>query len=212
MRKAKFEERFGILLGVGIQALVILYQSARPTVNVVTSKDHLLSWRGATDQDDIKGEEIFSSTATEGKTYVRTDGDVRKLFENKPPWARNLLLGQFASEFRLIRPNKRGYDRVKSLINRETLVGPPSDKVMAGQQELLPQCLELTHGALMTRRQEKAVLVPLYQGTPTEYSSNLLWSPWTLLEDVVGDNEREEVETDQQKDSRLQVFPFSLIM
>ena len=185
---------------------------SRPTVNVVTSKDHLLSWRGATDQDDIKGEEIFSSTATEGKTYVRTDGDVRKLFENKPPWARNLLLGQFASEFRLIKPNQRGYDRVKSLINRETLVGPPSDKVMAGQQELLPQCLELTHGALMTRRQEKAVLVPLYQGTPTEYSSNLLWSPWTLLEDVVGDNEREEVETDQQKDSRLQVFPFSLIM
>ena len=58
---------------------------SQPVVQVITKKDRTLTWRDANDNDHIRGEEVFQDDADgEPKMYVRTEGDVRKLFENRP--------------------------------------------------------------------------------------------------------------------------------
>ena len=51
-------------------------------VEVITSRESDLTWREAVDSDNQKGEELF--TSGEGKEYVWTDGDIRKLYEMRP--------------------------------------------------------------------------------------------------------------------------------
>ena len=65
----------------------------------------------------------------------------------------------------------------------------------------------LRNGGIMKRRDKKAALNLLAGNTPNKYSSMLLWSPWNELEEVNG--EQGEDETEQQKQSRLSVFPKS---
>ena len=61
----------------------------------------------------------------------------------------------------------------------------------------------------MRIREEQVALVQLYTGLTTRYSSQLLWSPWQVLEEVTG--EQDLLETEGQKRSRLCVFPMSTI-
>ena len=60
----------------------------------------------------------------------------------------------------------------------------------------------------MKRRSVKAALGLIYTGETNRYVSKLLWSPWTELEGV--DGEQEEEETVEQKERRLAVFPESI--
>ena len=60
----------------------------------------------------------------------------------------------------------------------------------------------------MKRRNEKAALHILNGGKTNKYVSMLLWSPWTELEGVNG--EQNEDETEEQKQRRLSVFPTSV--
>ena len=48
-------------------------------VQVINSRGSDLTWREAVDSDIQKGEELF--TSGEDKEYVRTDTDIRKLYE-----------------------------------------------------------------------------------------------------------------------------------
>ena len=81
-------------------------------VQVITSRASDLKWREAVDSDNQKHEDIFSSAAE--KEYVRTDGDIRKLYEMRPAVIKKMTLGQFASEYRLLYPSKTGYEVAKS--------------------------------------------------------------------------------------------------
>ena len=48
----------------------------------------------------------------------------------------------------------------------------------------------------------------LHSGAPGRHGNQLLWSPWTYLEDVNGEQQAEENEL--QKRTRLSVYPLSV--
>ena len=124
---------------------------SRPVVQVITSRDKKLTWKEAQDKDEQKGEEIF--TSAEGKRYIRSDGDIRNLFEMRPPPMGPMPLGQFASEFVLRRPGQNGYENARSSIDEESLIGPATEQEVAGARDVfLPQCMQLSNGGIMTRR------------------------------------------------------------
>ena len=184
--------------------------TSRGTAQVVTCRDTNLTWREARDSDNLKGEEIYSTV--EDKLYVRSDGDLRKLYEALPPHLRlkGLTLGQFASEYARVHPSWTGYESAKSKISEETQIGPLTGRKLAGaENEFLPQSIMLTNGIIMRIREEQVALVQLYTGLTTRYSSQLLWSPWQQLEEVSG--EQDLIETGGQRSSRLTVFPMSTI-
>ena len=115
---------------------------SRPVVHVITSRTKTLTWKEAQDSDEHKGEEIFITPM--GKQYVRSDGDVRKLFEVRPPPMARMPLGQFASEFRLLNPSVHGYEKAKSTIDEGSLLGPATEQKVAGTIEVfLPTCMML---------------------------------------------------------------------
>ena len=178
-------------------------------VQVINSRGSDLTWREAVDSDNQKGEELF--TSGEGKEYVWTDGDIRKLYEMRPtaPAARQMVLGQFASEYIILYQSRHGYEAAKSTIDEQSKMGPNSDQLVAGTIDIwAPQTMMLKNGGIMKRRDKKAALNLLAGNTANKYSSMLLWSPWNELEEVNG--EQGEVETEQQKQIRLSVFPKSI--
>ena len=71
--------------------------TSQPVVQIITSKDQKLTWRNAGDNDHQNDEEVFANA--EDRFYVRTNSDMRKLYEGRPPVARGMSLGQFASEY-----------------------------------------------------------------------------------------------------------------
>ena len=143
------------------------------------------------------------------KQYVRTDGDIRKLYEMRPASMRQMTLGEFASEYRLLYPSDRGYEVAKSTIDEQSKVGPNSGQLIAGSADLwAPQTMMLRNGGIVKKRDKKAALNLLAGGTTNKFSSMLLWSPWNKLEEVNG--EQGEDETEEQKQTRLSVFPKSI--
>ena len=181
--------------------------TSQSIVPVVTSRSSDLKWRAAVDSDNQKGEEIF--TSGEEKEYVRTDGDIKKLYEMRPAAMKEMVLGQFASEYRLLYPARDGYEAAKSTIDEDSKIGPNSDHCIAGTRDLwAPQAIMLSNGGIMKMRTVKAALNLTGRGRTNKYTSMLLWSPWTELERVNG--EQEEVETEEQKHRRLIVFPRSI--
>ena len=60
----------------------------------------------------------------------------------------------------------------------------------------------------MKRRETKSILMFQSNDSTDGYLSELLWSKWTKLEEVTG--EQDEEETREQKQIRLDVFPLSV--
>ena len=176
-------------------------------VPVKTSRASDLKWRDAVDSDNHKGEEIFTSAAE--KEYVRTDGDIRKLYEMRPVSMKQMVLGQFASEYILLYQSRYGYEAAKSTIDEQSRLGPNSNQLIAGTRDLwAPQTMMLLNEGIMKRRNEKAALSLPHGRKRNKYATMLLWSPWTELEGVNG--EQDEDETEEQKQRRLSVFPASV--
>ena len=192
----------------------LLGPRSQPVTHVITNKDKTLTWRDAQDNDNLRGEEVFQRDAggERIKYYVRTEGDVRKLYENRPeePAIKEMVLGQFASEYRKIKASGHGYESALEKIDPETGVGPPSMIPVAGSgNHAAPLCMKLKNGTVMQMRSgPKAVLHLLHSGAPGRHGNQLLWSPWTYLEDVNGEQQAEENEL--QKRTRLSVYPLSV--
>ena len=180
----------------------------QPLIPVVSTKDRKLTWRGATDSDDHNGEEVFEND--EQRLYVRTVSDVRTLYENRPERLSRMVLGEFASRYRLLKPSGCGYEKAKNSINEVTCVGPNSDHLVAGTKETTaPESMVLANGKLMKRREDvNAVPNLFYSGCSSKYMNQLMWSPWRELEEVTG--EQTEDETENQQKIRLELFPFSV--
>ena len=120
-----------------------------------------------------------------------------------------MTLGQFASEYRLLYPSHCGYEAAKSTIDEQSQVGPNSGQLIAGTVNLwAPQAMLLINGGIMKKRDKKAALSLPDKGKRNKYATMLLWSPWTELEGVNG--EQDEDETELQQESRLGVFPKSV--
>ena len=122
---------------------------------------------------------------------------------------KQMTLGQFASEYRLLYPSWHGYEAAKNTIDEQSKIGPNSGQLIAGTIDIwAPQTIMLSNGGIMRKRDEKAALSLPDKGKQNKYASMLLWSPWTELEEVNG--EQDENETEEQKERRLSVFPKSV--
>ena len=160
------------------------------------------------DSDNRNGESVFETD--DGRSYVRTFADVRIQYEHRPDRMRRMVLGEFASKYRLLKPSGHGYEKAKSSINEETLIGPLTDQLVAGTSNVAaPETMMLKNGKIMKRRQDvEAVPILLFSGCSSEFGNELMWSSWRKLEEVTGIQERQE--TERQKNTRLQVFPLSV--
>ena len=189
-------------------------------VQVITRKDDKVSWREARDHDKQVGDDIFLNLEEEEEAweeagnqatgYVRSKGDIRRLYEARPERMKGMRLGQFAAEYRVIKPGGNGSESALGKIDMQTDLGPASDARVLGEENLAaPQCMRLSNGTVMTRREGRsAVLHLLYSGAPGRLGHELLWDPWLFLEEVRG-NEADK-ETLEQKNTRLAIFLFSV--
>ena len=183
--------------------------TSQSVVQMITSKDPKLTWKNASEHDHQNDEEIFANP--EGRFYVRTNSDMRKLYEGRPPAVRGMCLGQLASEYRLLKESDHGYEKTKSSINSETRVGPNTRDPMFGVEDMFaPQSMMVKGEKILKRREHgsKAILHFLYSGTLDRYGNQLLWTPWDQLERVSGD--QDEDETPEQSRIRHSLFPLSV--
>ena len=183
--------------------------TSQPVVQIITSKDQNLTWRNASDNDHQNDEEVFANA--EGQFYVRTNSDMRKLYEGRPPVAKEMRLGQFASEYRLLSESDHGYEKTKNSIDNETKVGPDTrDSIVGAAGGYAPQSIMVKGEKVLKRRESgsKAVLHFLYSGVLDRYGNQLLWTPWDQLENVSGN--QVENETPTQSRVRLSLFPMSV--
>ena len=182
--------------------------ASQPVIPIIVSKDRNLSWRSAVDSDNHNGESVFETV--ESRSYVRTSSDVRIQYENRAEDMNEMVLGELASKYRILKPSGHGYEKAKSSINEETLIGPLTDQLVAGTSNVAaPETMMLKNGKIMKRRQDvEAVPILLFSGCSSEFGNELMWSSWRKLEEVTGIQEGQE--TEQQKKTRLQVFPLSV--
>ena len=197
---------------------------SQPIVEVIVDKSRKLAWTEGHDGHRERGEELFENEEDEGdrdeeegaekRLFARSDSDIRKLYECRPTEMKGMRLGQFASEYRLLKTwntgHSNGYQSAKDKIDPKTRVGPPGGGSIAGVSGVLaPQCMELTNGKMMVRRTErKAILHLHYTGLPGRHGNQLLWSTWNYLENV--DGNVDSTETESQQRTRLEIFPFSV--
>ena len=189
----------------------LMEQRSQAITQVITSKDRKLTWKEAQDSDNQRGEVLFESQAGEGeeenrKYFVRTKFDVRTLYEMRPPRMENMVLGEFASKYRRIKPGGNGLQTAKDKIDPDTGVGPDSSDRVVGEEHIMaPQCMQLANEEVMVKRSGKnAVLHLLYDGEAGRHGNQLLWSPWKFLEEI---RDEDQDVTDEQKRRRLEVFP-----
>ena len=183
--------------------------ASQPVVPIITSKEKKLTWRKASDSDNHSGDTVFHGEAE--SSYVRTNTDVRILYEKRPARMDQMVLAEFACDYILLHPSKKGYEKATSSINEDTEVGPVSGHIVAGTVDLAaPVTMKLSDGKIMRRRQDgKAVPLLLFSGSISKHGSQVMFSPWRRLEDV--DGSQDEEETDDQRSARLKIFPCSVI-
>ena len=179
-------------------------------VQIVTSKDEKLTWKTASENDKQTDEEVFVND--ENGLYVRTNSDIRKLYEGRPLAVKEMRLCQLACEYRLLSPSDCGYEKAKSLIDTERNVGPnTTDPIVGTTSSLAPQSIMVKGEKILKRRENtEANAVPhlLYSGMLDSYGNQLLWSPWDQLETVNGN--QDEIETQNQTGVRFSMFPMSV--
>ena len=182
--------------------------TSQPVIPIVVAKDRNLSWRSALDSDNHNGETIFENV--NNQLYVRTAGDLRILFENRPDRMNRMVLGELVSHYRLLKQSGCGYEKAKNSINEDTSIGPESGDLVAGTCDTVaPQTMMLKNGQLMKRRHGRhAVPNLLYSGCSSKHGNELMWTSWRQLEDVTG--EQDEEETENQRGVRLELFPLSV--
>ena len=142
------------------------------------------------------------------KKYVRTESDVRVLYELRPNALNAMPLGQFAAEYAILHRTWDGYERALNSVNPDTRLGPESTCKIAGSELYAPHCFKLSNQKIMRRREKKSILLLQNTNSTQGYLSQLLWSRWTKLEEVTG--EQDEEETQEQKQNRLEVYPMSV--
>ena len=107
-----------------------------------------------------------------------------------------------------MKPEGCGFQSARDKIDPDTGVGPDSLERVSGDEHLMaPQCMQLTNGDVMVKRVGKdAVLHFRYDGKTRRHGKQVLWSQWRFLEEIKG---QDVVETEDQKERRLEVFPMS---
>ena len=181
---------------------------------IISERDESLTWKEATDEDNEGNQDVFLNR--DGQPYMRTSGDIRVLYEARPAAVEPMPLGMFACKYRILKPSHeshapKAYQKVLDEINPVTKVGPDSEDSIPGTSDrTAPRSMMLQDGNVMVKRSKGAEAVPrlLPNEALSKYSSILLWSPWRELESIRVN--QEEVETVQQRQTRLDLFPLSV--
>ena len=147
---------------------------------------------------------------------MRTCSDIRVLYEFRPAAMEPMPLGMFACKYRILKPSRerhsqKAYQKVLDEINPATKVGPNSlDSIPGTSGRRAPRSMMLQDGKVMVKRSKGADAVPwlLPNEFLSKYSSVLMWTPWRELESICVN--QEEVETVQQRQTRFDLFPFSV--
>jgi hypothetical protein len=189
--------------------------SSQQTVTVTAENDKILKFRKAEDRDVLSGQSIFKKEDNDTEKYIWTDGDLRKLYEQRPPLMEDMRFGQFATEYMFLYRSKEGYDAVYGEINQDTNLGPNSTAIVVGAPGCFaPQSMILqnvTSGVMKRRTQGKSsVPVFLNTGRLGRYGNTMMFTPWRVLDDLSGD--QVEQETVEQKETRLSIFPMSIFL
>ena len=198
--------------------------SNQPIVQIVTEKDPSLTWRALTDteqeedgdegEDVDRGEDVFLSK--QGRPYMRTMGDIRVLYEMRPPAMEEQTLAEFATRYIVLKPSREthrrlSYENIVAEIDPATRVGPDSLDLIAGSpNRAAPVSMKLRNDKIMVKRSrgENAVPLFLYSGGLNRYANRLLFSPWREIETLNVD--REEIETATERAVRLELFPMGV--
>ena len=150
----------------------------------------------------------------DGKPYTRTTGDVRVAYEGRPDAANSMCLLQFASQYRVIKQNREkqkqeAYEKTVGEIDPNSNVGPGSSDSIAGDyNSVATTSMRLRDGRIMVKRQgTNAVPRLLYSGAVNKYTNMLLFEPWRELEAIRC--AQRDLETGQQRQRRLELFPLS---
>ena len=92
--------------------------SSQTVVPVITSKDRVLTWRKAVDSDNLSGDSVFGVNGSESM-FVRSNTDIRVVFEKLPESMNIMCLAQLLKEYHLLHPSREGYEKARSGICEE---------------------------------------------------------------------------------------------
>ena len=181
---------------------------------IISERDESLTRKEAEDEDNERKRGCILSR--DGQPYMRTSGDIRVLYEARPAAMEPMPLGMFACKFRILKPSheshaQKAYQKVLDEINPVTKVGSDSsDSIPGTSGRTAPRSMMLRNGKVMVKRSKGAEAVPrlLPNEVLSKYSSILLWNPWRELESIRVN--QEEMETAQQRQTRLDLFPLSV--
>ena len=165
-------------------------------------------------EDVDRGEDVFLSK--QGRPYMRTTGDMRTLYEMRPLSMEAMTLAQFATQYTVLMPNREthrtlSYEKTVAEIDPATKVGPDSSDSIAGSSNrAAPLSFRLENDKIMVKRSRGEDAVPrlLYSGALNKYANRLLFCPWRELESLTVN--REDTETDTERDTRLEIFPMGV--
>ena len=122
------------------------------------------------------------------------------LYEERPEQAWPMSLGQLATEYRLLKPSDRGFEKAKNSIDEESNVGPNSKDLVAGSSDVFaPMTLRLRSGKLMKRKTDRKSVPHLqFFGCTSKHGNQLMWEPWQNLEDVTGKQKKSNIQNNKK--------------
>ena len=198
--------------------------TSQSIVSIISERNDTHTWtkiQGDVGEDGDRiedldwGEDVFFSQRNH--PYIRSTSDVRVLYELRPDSMRDMSLAQFAVQYYVLWPSQEThhtnyYQQTVAAIDPVTKVGPDSSHLIAGSPifSAAPVSMKLRNEKVMVKRKRDEDAVPqlLYSGALTKYANNVLFNPFTQRESI--DATREEFETDNEKETRLQLFPMGV--
>ena len=198
--------------------------TSQSIVSIISERNDTHTWtkiQGDVGEDGDRiedldwGEDVFFSQRNH--PYIRSTSDVRVLYELRPDSMRDMSLAQFAVQYYVLWPSQEThhtnyYQQTVAAIDPVTKVGPDSSHLIAGSPifSAAPVSMKLRNEKVMVKRKRDEDAVPqlLYSGALTKYANNVLFNPFTQRESI--DATREEFETDNEKETRLELFPMGV--
>ena len=198
--------------------------TSQSIVSIISERNDTHTWtkiQGDVGEDGDRiedldwGEDVFFSQRNH--PYIRSTSDVRVLYELRPDSMRDMSLAQFAVQYYVLWPSREDhrtttYQQTVAAIDPVTKVGPDSSHLIAGSPifSAAPVSMKLRNEKVMVKRKRDEDAVPqlLYSGALTKYANNVLFNPFTQRESI--DATREEFETDNEKETRLELFPMGV--
>ena len=174
--------------------------ASQTTVAIIANQENDISFKESSERDEER-DEIFVNSI--GESYIVGNGDLRKLYANRPAAVQSMTLAQFVLSYY----KKQSYQQV--VINPESGVGDDSEELIVGSELRAPLSIQLSNSVVMKKRTGKSKPVPLFLpgNSLDNFGARLLFLPWRSSEELhqrLSEEERAKI-----KQNRLQLFPMA---